>query len=178
MRGAARERTHHASASWFLRGRYERWLARGMNPLQWVEYAVSSTVMIVAIAYVSFTTDFPALVAIAGTNVAMNLFGWSMESANAGREKVDWKHYIFGSFNTVAITVVLQYEKVWRWADYLYGEKTYMVLSLVAKSLLAGRSGPERSARRADRGCVRPPARPGVSSGPRWGGARLASAPT
>ncbi len=31
----------------------------------------------------------------------------------------------------------LQYRQVGRWADYLYGEKTYLVLSLVAKSLLA-----------------------------------------
>jgi Heliorhodopsin len=170
----------HASAGWFLRSRYEGWLARGMNPLRWVEYAFSSTVMIVAIAYISFITDFPALIAIAGANIAMNLFGWSMESANEGRETVDWKHYIFGciagimpwlaifsvlwaygaqeglpadaqiptfvyviiaslfvAFNIFAITMVLQYRKVWRWRDYLYGEKTYMVLSLVAKSLLA-----------------------------------------
>ncbi len=56
----------HASAGWLLRGRYEAFLARGMNPLRWVEYAFSSTVMIVAIAYLSFITDFPALVAIAG----------------------------------------------------------------------------------------------------------------
>ncbi|HEX5828892.1 MAG TPA: heliorhodopsin HeR [Candidatus Limnocylindrales bacterium] len=170
----------HASAGWLLRGRYEAWLARGMNPLRWVEYAFSSTVMIVAIAYVSFITDFPALVAIAGCNVAMNLFGWSMEAANEGREKPDWKHFIFGciagivpwlaifsilwaygaqeglpaeagipgfvyviiaslfvAFNIFAITMVLQYRKVGRWRNYLYGEKTYMVLSLVAKSLLA-----------------------------------------
>ena len=75
----------HASAGCFLRGRYEAWLARGMNPLRWVEYAFSSTVMIVAIAYLSFITEFPALVAIAGCNVAMILFGWSMEAANEGR---------------------------------------------------------------------------------------------
>jgi hypothetical protein len=31
----------------------------------------------------------------------------------------------------------LQYRRVGRWASYLYGEKTYLVLSLVAKSLLA-----------------------------------------
>ena len=35
-----------------MRGRYEAWLARGMNPLRWVEYAFSSTVMIVAIAWI------------------------------------------------------------------------------------------------------------------------------
>ena len=37
----------------------------------------------------------------------------------------------------IAITMILQYKKVGRWRDYLYGEKTYMILSLVAKSLLA-----------------------------------------
>ena len=31
----------------------------------------------------------------------------------------------------------LQYRGVGRWADYLFGEKSYLVLSLVAKSLLA-----------------------------------------
>jgi hypothetical protein len=170
----------HFLAGWPLRSRYEGWLARGMNPLRWVEYAFSSTVMIVAIAYISYITEFPALVAIAGANVAMNLFGWSMEAANEGREKVDWKHYIFGciagivpwiailsilaaysfqdglpegagipgfvyviiaslfvAFNIFAITMVLQYRKIGRWRDYLVGEKTYMVMSLVAKSLLA-----------------------------------------
>ncbi len=174
----------HASAGWLVRGRYEAFLARGINPLRWIEYAFSSTVMIVAIAYLSYITDFPALVAIAGCNVAMILFGWSMEAANEGRlpkgERIDWKHYLFGciagvipwiaifsilwaysaqtglpadagipafvyviiaslfvAFNIFAITMILQYRKIGRWSDYLYGEKTYMVLSLVAKSLLA-----------------------------------------
>jgi hypothetical protein len=171
----------HGVAGWPLRTRYEGWLARGMNPLRWVEYAFSSTVMIVAIAYLSYIRDVPALVAIAGCNVAMILFGWSMEAANEGRrDHPDWKHYIFGciagiapwigifsillaygaqpdlpagagipafvyvivgslfvSFNVFAITMVLQYRRIGRWRDYLVGEKTYMVMSLVAKSLLA-----------------------------------------
>ena len=88
----------HFLAGWPLRARYEAWLARGMNPLRWVEYAFSSTVMIVAIAYISFIQDVPALLAIAGCNVAMILFGWSMEAANEGRrDDPDWKHFIFGS---------------------------------------------------------------------------------
>ena len=86
----------HFVAGWPLRARYEAWLARGMNPLRWIEYAFSSTVMIVAIAYISFIQEFTALIAIAGVNAAMNLFGWSMEAANEGREKPDWKHFIFG----------------------------------------------------------------------------------
>ena len=44
---------------------------------------------------------------------------------------------LFITFNVFAITMILQYRRVGRWRDYLYGEKTYMVLSLVAKSLLA-----------------------------------------
>jgi hypothetical protein len=40
-------------------------------------------------------------------------------------------------FNTFAINMVLQYKKVRKWKDYLYGERMYVILSLVAKSALA-----------------------------------------
>jgi hypothetical protein len=43
----------------------------------------------------------------------------------------------FVAFNTFPINMVLQYLKVGKWKDYLYGERTYIVLSLVAKSILA-----------------------------------------
>lgn len=53
----------------------------------------------------------------------------------------DFVYWIFGSiflfFNLFAINMVLQYKKVGKWADYLYGERAYIILSLVAKSLLA-----------------------------------------
>lgn len=167
----------HFLVRWPLRDQYERWLQRGMNPARWLEYAFSSTLMILAIAQLSFIKEFSSLVAIAGCNVAMNLFGWSMEAANEGRSRTDWKHFVFGcvagivpwlaigsglvayavqpdaqaipafvwaiygslflAFNVFALTMVLQYAKVGRWRDYLVGEKTYMVMSLVAKTLLA-----------------------------------------
>lgn len=41
------------------------------------------------------------------------------------------------AFNTFPINMILQYMKVGKWKDYLYGEKVYIVLSLVAKTLLA-----------------------------------------
>lgn len=44
---------------------------------------------------------------------------------------------IFLFFNCFAINMVLQYKKVGKWKDYLYGERVYIVLSLIAKSLLA-----------------------------------------
>ena len=43
----------------------------------------------------------------------------------------------FLAFNTFPINMILQYLKVGKWKDYLYGERTYIVLSLVAKSILA-----------------------------------------
>jgi hypothetical protein len=50
-------------------------------------------------------------------------------------------YYIYGSiaffFNIFALNMVLQYKQVGRWKDYLYGERMYIVLSLVAKTLLA-----------------------------------------
>ena len=40
-------------------------------------------------------------------------------------------------FNLFAVNMYLQYKKFRKWKDYLYGEKIYIVLSLVAKSALA-----------------------------------------
>jgi hypothetical protein len=68
--------------------------------------------------------------------IALYAFG------NADPSEVPWFVYaIVGSyfvfFNTFPINMILQYKKVGKWANYLYGEKTYIVLSLVAKSVLA-----------------------------------------
>lgn len=167
----------HFSFSFLVRGWYERRLARGQNPGRWIEYSLSSSVMIVLIAMLSGIQEVGTIVAVFGVNAAMILFGWSMEAANEGRERPQWLHYVFGciagvvpwvviaialltaatgpnaepipafviaifvslfvTFNLFAITMVLQYGRIGRWADYLDGERLYMVLSLVAKSLLA-----------------------------------------
>lgn len=44
---------------------------------------------------------------------------------------------IFVFFDSFAINMVLQYKKVGKWREYLYGERAYIILSLIAKSLLA-----------------------------------------
>ncbi len=43
----------------------------------------------------------------------------------------------FIAFNTFPINMILQYKKVGKWKDYIYGERVYIILSLVAKSILA-----------------------------------------
>ncbi len=43
----------------------------------------------------------------------------------------------FIAFNTFPINMILQYKKVGKWEDYIYGERVYITLSLVAKTVLA-----------------------------------------
>ena len=44
---------------------------------------------------------------------------------------------LFVFFNCFALNMYLQYKQVGKWKDYLFGEKVYILLSLVAKSVLA-----------------------------------------
>lgn len=44
---------------------------------------------------------------------------------------------LFVFFNCFAINQWLQYKQVAKWKDYLFGERVYITLSLIAKSLLA-----------------------------------------
>ena len=70
--------------------------------------------------------------------IAIYLFGSAGGAAQGPPAFVYWIFFsLFVFFNTFAINQVLQYKKVGRWRDYLYGERAYIILSLVAKSLLA-----------------------------------------
>lgn len=71
--------------------------------------------------------------------VAIYFWGTATESgASAIPTFVYWIYIsIFLFFNAFAINMLLQYKKVGKWKDYLYGERSYIVLSLVAKTLLA-----------------------------------------
>jgi hypothetical protein len=44
---------------------------------------------------------------------------------------------LFVFFNVFAINMFLQYKRIGRWRDYLFGERAYILLSLTAKSALA-----------------------------------------
>jgi hypothetical protein len=44
---------------------------------------------------------------------------------------------LFVLFSSFGVNQYLQYRQVGRWRDYLYGERAYLLLSLIAKSLLA-----------------------------------------
>jgi hypothetical protein len=44
---------------------------------------------------------------------------------------------LFLFFNSFALVQYLQYKQVGKWANYRYGERAYIFLSLIAKSILA-----------------------------------------
>jgi hypothetical protein len=155
--------------------RYSSGLIAKHNYFRWVEYSISSSVMIVLIAQITGIADVTALLAIFGVNASMILFGWLQEKyeqpGNGG-----WLPYAFGCiagivpwlavliyviapgnpteakpptfvygiivtifvlFNSFAYVQYKQYKATGKWANYLYGERIYIVLSFVAKSLLA-----------------------------------------
>ena len=76
---------------------YKGYLARGFNPARWVEYALSSSVMMVVIAMLVGIYDVTALILIFGLNAMMILFGWMMDLLNEGRDRVRWMPFWFGS---------------------------------------------------------------------------------
>jgi hypothetical protein len=156
--------------------RYVANLKKGMNPIRFYEYALSSSVMIVLIALLSGVSDLGALIALFGVNASMNLFGIMMERHNQTTKSTDWSSFVYGCFagiipwivivlyfvwsivssnakpptfvytiipslfiffNIFAVNMYLQYKKVGPWKDYLFGERMYIILSLVAKTLLA-----------------------------------------
>lgn len=156
--------------NWYLKN-----LQKGANYARWMEYSLSSSVMILVIAMLAGIYDAASLLLIFFLNAMMILFGWMMELHNQTTPKTNWTSFWFGSlagaipwvaiaiylfgagggtsrpptfvywiffslflfFNVFAINMVLQYKKVGKWRDYLYGERAYIILSLVAKSLLA-----------------------------------------
>jgi hypothetical protein len=155
-----------------LRSRYEAQLARYRNPYRWLEYSLSSSLMIVAIAQLTGISDVAALIALAGVNASMIGFGWIQERYESPGGSlmpfclgcvagvVPWLaigiyligpgahvhapafvYGIYGSlfvfFDCFAVVQYLQYKKIGRFADYVVGERTYLYLSFVAKSLLA-----------------------------------------
>ncbi len=156
--------------------KYRENLKKGMNPIRFYEYAVSSSLMIVLIGMLVGVWDLGTLIALFGINAMMNLFGIMMEYHNQNTKKTSWRAFIYGSiagfipwiviflyfmgavssgdakppvfvyaiiptlfvmFNIFAINMVLQYKKVGPWRDYLFGERVYIILSLVAKTVLA-----------------------------------------
>jgi hypothetical protein len=165
---------HFLVASPVFYPRYARGLANTHNYFRWVEYSLSSSVMIVLIAQIVGIFDATALLALFGVNASMILFGWLQEkyeqpgggmlpfvfgciagivpwiaivlmvASPGATTDIQTPGFVYGIivslfvlFNSFALVQWLQYKPVGKWSDYLRGERAYIILSLVAKSLLA-----------------------------------------
>ena len=155
--------------------RYADGLTRHINVYRWVEYSLSSSIMIIVILQLNGTADYIALLGVFGVNVSMILFGWLQERYTTPGDgdmlpfwfgcfagAIPWiavvlslvspkgpseamvPGFVYGIvislfvlFNGFALVQWKQYRAKGKWADYLYGERRYIVLSFVAKSLLA-----------------------------------------
>ena len=152
--------------------RYRSQLERGQNQFRWIEYALSSSIMIVLIAMLPGIYDVAALLALFAVNAGMIFMGSIQEryeqpggslgpfwlgvvlgiipwvaigiylvSPGSDASPPGFVYGIFFSlfvfFNTFAVTQLLQYKKIGRWSDYLVGERTFILLSLLAKTALA-----------------------------------------
>ena len=88
----------HLLTATAVRGTYEADLRRGINRFRWVEYSFSATLMVVLIAFYFAITDITAVIAIAGANVGMILFGWIQELMNPpGRSRTTMLPFWFGT---------------------------------------------------------------------------------
>ncbi len=77
--------------------KYVENLKKGMNPVRFYEYALSSSLMIVLIGMLIGLWDLGAIILLFALNATMNLFGIMMEYHNqytAG--KVNWTAFIYG----------------------------------------------------------------------------------
>ena len=167
---------HFFISSPFYIRKYEANIAKGMNPMRWWEYSISSSIMLTALLMLGGLIELPAVVFVFTLNFIMNMMGLEMEKYNQFTTKTSWFPFNIGViagivpwiigglyfwestnniadsipgyakagflltfifFNTFAINMWLQYKKVGKWKDYVYGEKAYIVLSLVSKSALA-----------------------------------------
>ena len=72
-----------AAAHFFVIGpgwsAYRTSLLKERNPFRWIEYSMSSSIMIVLIAMLVGISDIAALVALVGVNASMIGFGWMQE---------------------------------------------------------------------------------------------------
>ena len=82
-------------------------LKKGMNPVRFYEYALSSSVMIVLIGMLVGIYDLGAIVLIFGVNAMMNLFGIMMELHNQKTNKTDWTAFFYGCVAGILPWVVI-----------------------------------------------------------------------
>jgi len=157
---------------------YEQNLIKNISYIRWIEYGISSSIIIVVVSILVGFLDATGLFLLFFVNLVMIFFGFLMERNNhslKSGEKLDWLPFIAGSICGVIpwmiiliyyiasiynnssylysinfivpvmiflwilfpLNMFLHYKKVGVFKDYINTEKTYILLGLITKTLLA-----------------------------------------
>lgn len=76
--------------------RYEANIKKGYNPMRWIEYSLSSSVMLVALLMMGGINELSSVVFVFTLNFLMNMWGLEMERYNQLTEKIKWFPYNMG----------------------------------------------------------------------------------
>jgi hypothetical protein len=88
---------------------YVKQLAKGINVARWIEYSLSASIMIVAIALLVGIYDLMSLVMLFALVAIMNLLGLVMEIHNQTTKKTNWLSYIIGCLAGIIPWVVVAF---------------------------------------------------------------------
>jgi hypothetical protein len=88
---------------------YTRGLAKGINKFRWFEYAISASIMIVAISLLVGIYDVAILAGVFALTTVMNLMGLVMEVHNQSTTKTNWLSYYIGSFAGIVPWLIIAY---------------------------------------------------------------------
>lgn len=166
----------HFVAATFKRNCYESDLKKNTNRFRWADFAVSNSLMLVAVALFAGVYDFSTLAAVFFLFATMSGFWLLAETLGQGKKRLSqlpfwfgaaggavalavvgfylWSSNIWGSghiaafvywiFGTVLVGTVLFAVSVWlaarrqgRWSDYLFAERVFIVLGVVAQAAVA-----------------------------------------
>lgn len=81
-------------------------LKKNINVFRWVEYSLSSSLMILLIAQITGISDYGALIGIVGVNASMILFGW-LQERYAKPGDGDWLPFIFGCIAGIVPWIII-----------------------------------------------------------------------
>jgi hypothetical protein len=108
---------HLIIATW-KRKVYEADLNKGVNRARWIEYSLSASLMMVAIALLVGVFDFASLLMIFSLSAIMGLLALAMELRNQKVSQVDWANFSIGiAAGVIPWLVIIKYI----WSAHVYG---------------------------------------------------------
>lgn len=82
---------------WFTDFPMSNYFEKNINPLRWIEYSITATIMIVAVAGLSGVLDTKLLWSITALMIALNIFGIAIEDQLSSANGSQWRILLYFS---------------------------------------------------------------------------------